>query len=109
MVQVDAYNGGSAGSTVTLSCAGQPTRSFSVAAGQRQVLSTAWTGTCTSVTVTSSNGWDTNTNYTGTVNVIRAPGLFRALARPEGSLIGTLGSAINDPTFYNLSDRKSVV
>jgi hypothetical protein len=50
-----------------------------------------------------SNGFVTNTNYTGTVNVIRAPGLFRALAPPEGSLVGTLGSAQNEPTWTNLS------
>ncbi|MFN8062277.1 MAG: hypothetical protein U0Q12_24205 [Vicinamibacterales bacterium] len=42
-----------------------------------------------------SNGWDTNSNYTGTVNVATAPGSTRALARTEGSLVGTLGSAQN--------------
>ena len=50
-----------------------------------------------------SNGWDTNTNYTGTVSVARAPGAFRSLARSEGSLVGTIGSAANDPTWTNLS------
>ena len=35
-----------------------------------------------------SNGWDTNTNYTGTVRVIRtAPSTYRNLARNEGSLV----------------------
>ena len=50
-----------------------------------------------------SNGWDTTTNYNGTVSVITAPGAFRALARTEGSLVGTLGSATNEPTWTNLS------
>ena len=35
-----------------------------------------------------SNGWDTNTNYTGTVQVIKtAPSTYRNLARNEGSLV----------------------
>jgi hypothetical protein len=50
-----------------------------------------------------SNGWATSSNYNGTVNAMRAPGAFRALARAEGSLVGTLGSAQNNPTWTNLS------
>jgi hypothetical protein len=50
-----------------------------------------------------SNGWDTNTNYTGVVRGITAPGNYRTLARNEGSLVGTLGSALNEPTWTNLS------
>lgn len=50
-----------------------------------------------------SNGWSTSTNYTGTVNVLRAPSTYRALARNEGSLIGTIGSAENEPKWTNLS------
>jgi len=60
VVQIDAYNGGSGASTVTLSCAGQPTVSVSVAARQRVTIATGWSGTCSTVTVGSSNGWDTN-------------------------------------------------
>ena len=50
-----------------------------------------------------SNGWNTNTNYNGTVNAIRSPGVYRALAKTEGSLTGTLGSGNNEPTWTNLS------
>ncbi len=50
-----------------------------------------------------SNGWDTSNSYNGTVNVIRAPGVFRALARTEGSLVATIPSAQNEPTWTNLS------
>jgi hypothetical protein len=50
-----------------------------------------------------SNGWATSSNYNGTINVIRAPGASRALARTEGSLVGTLGSAQNNPAWTNLS------
>jgi hypothetical protein len=51
-----------------------------------------------------SNGWATSTNYTGTVRAITAPATFRPLAPSEGSLVGTLGSALNDPTWTNLSE-----
>jgi Tfp pilus assembly protein PilX len=49
-----------------------------------------------------SNGWNTNTNYTGTVDVLTAPGSFRALATTEGSLVGTLGTGAN-PGWQNIS------
>lgn len=42
-----------------------------------------------------SNGWGTGTNYTGVVDLLTAPGTFRAMATTEGSLQGTLGSAAN--------------
>jgi hypothetical protein len=51
-----------------------------------------------------SNGWDTNTNYTGTVRAITSPGSYRTLARNEGSVTGTLGSSQNEPTWSNLSE-----
>jgi hypothetical protein len=50
-----------------------------------------------------SNGWNTNSNYNGNVSVIRANGVFRNLAKNEGSLLNTLGSAVNEPTWTNLS------
>lgn len=50
-----------------------------------------------------SNGWDTNNNYMGNVRVITVPGSYRNLARSEGSLVGTIGSAWNEPTWTNLS------
>jgi hypothetical protein len=50
-----------------------------------------------------SNGYLTSTNYLGPVNVLRSAGVFRALARTEGSLVGTVGSAQNEPTWTTLS------
>jgi hypothetical protein len=50
-----------------------------------------------------SNGWDTSSNYTGAVSIVTTPGAFRNLARNEGSLVGTLLSAPNEPTWTNLS------
>jgi hypothetical protein len=50
-----------------------------------------------------SNGWDTTNNYTGVVRAIRAPNVFRNLLRTEGSLVGTVGSAVNEPLWTNIS------
>ena len=52
-----------------------------------------------------SNGWATAAGYTGTVNVTTSPGtaLVRALAMNEGSVVGNLGSALNEPTWTNNS------
>jgi hypothetical protein len=50
-----------------------------------------------------SNGWAVGVNYTGTVNMIRAPATFRPLATNEASLVGTLGSPQNEPTWTNIS------
>ncbi len=61
LIQIDAYNGSNqAASTVTLSCAGQPTVSINVPALRFVTIATGWTGTCSTVTVGSSNGWETN-------------------------------------------------
>jgi hypothetical protein len=57
---VRVYNGGGASTTVSLSCAGRPTKTQVVAAGQAATVTTGWTGTCTTITVSSTNGWDTN-------------------------------------------------
>jgi hypothetical protein len=60
LVQLYAYNGGSSASTVMLACAGQPTSTTTVQPGQLVTISTRWTGRCSRVDVSSSNGWDTN-------------------------------------------------
>lgn len=39
----------------------------------------------------------------GNVDVTTAPGVYRALAATEGSLVGTLGSAQNEPTWFGVS------
>ena len=45
---------------ITLSCAGNPTVSAQVAPGATATLTTYWQTPCTTVTVTSSNSWNTN-------------------------------------------------
>ena len=59
-MKLDAYNGGTGASTVTLSCAGQTPVSVSVGSRQQTTITTGWTAPCTTVTVGSSNGWSTN-------------------------------------------------
>ena len=60
LVSLVAYNGGNGSATVTLSCPDQPTRQSTVGADQLATIATGWTGTCTTVTLATSNGWDTN-------------------------------------------------
>jgi hypothetical protein len=59
LVSVQAYNGGAA-TTVTLRCTGQTDRAQAMSPGQLMTITTGWAGTCTSVTILSTNGWDTN-------------------------------------------------
>jgi hypothetical protein len=59
LLTVQAYNGGSA-SSLTFSCPGQASKVQAIGAGQLLTVSTGWTGTCTTVTIASTNGWDTN-------------------------------------------------
>ena len=47
-------------STITLSCTGQPNRQMTLAVGQLSTIITGWGGTCPNVTISSTNGWDTN-------------------------------------------------
>jgi hypothetical protein len=60
LVQLDADNGANTSGTVTLACDGQPSKSVDIDAHQLVTIQTGWSGPCTTVTVTSSNGWDTN-------------------------------------------------
>jgi plastocyanin len=90
LVQIDAYNGGTVASTVTLACAGQPTVSSTVGVNRIVTISTGWTAACSSVQVSSSNGWNTNLDNF----VIAPPG-------PGGVATATPTSA---PGSFALSD-----
>jgi hypothetical protein len=60
LVKLDAYNGGHSESTITLSCAGQPTRTATLGARQMATIMVDWLAMCTTVTIGTSNGWHTN-------------------------------------------------
>lgn len=59
---ITAFSSLSSGqATVTISCPGQPTvTQVLTVAGQLVPIATNWTGACTSVTLSSTNGWATN-------------------------------------------------
>jgi hypothetical protein len=58
--QLDAYNGGPTTTTVTLTCAGEPTVEQTLAPGQLVTIQTHWNGSCSTLTIGSTNGWKTN-------------------------------------------------
>ena len=61
LISLKAYNGGSVASTISISCPGLPTKQVSMTAGLVTTISTGWPTACAgSVTISSSNGWDTN-------------------------------------------------
>ena len=60
LLQVDVANGGTVASTITLSCTGNPTVSQAVAVNTLATIITNWTQPCSTVTVGSTNGWDSN-------------------------------------------------
>src|SRR5215472_10388981 len=59
-IQIDAFNGGSASTTVTLSCDGAQANQVTLSPRQLQTIPMGWIGTCTHVTIVSTNGWATN-------------------------------------------------
>jgi hypothetical protein len=75
--------------------------------GKTLILSDKVTAVGQVIRTNLSNGWDTNTNYQGTVSLAKTtgayPGAYRTLARTEGSQVGNLGSGDNEPTWTNLS------
>ncbi len=60
ITSVDAYNGGTGSSTISLSCAGNSTISQNVLNGTKTTISTGWTASCSTLTIGSTNGWWTN-------------------------------------------------
>ena len=60
LVKIDAFNGGTVTSTVTLSCTGNPNRVVSVSVDTILTIDTGWMTACDQVTISSTNGWGTN-------------------------------------------------
>jgi Tfp pilus assembly protein PilX len=76
-----------------------------LAAGGTLTLADRVTAVRNVVRTNLSNGFPTTTgSYGGTVNITTSPGTssYRALAYTEGSLVGTVGSAVN-PMWTNIS------
>jgi hypothetical protein len=60
LLSLDADNGGTTSSAITLRCGGQPDRRVRLSPGQTMAIQTGWTGACQRVTIDSSNGWYVN-------------------------------------------------
>jgi len=61
LVAAQAYNGGTANSRVDITCAGNPNVSATVVLRAAPItISTGWVSNCASVTIASTNGWNTN-------------------------------------------------
>src|SRR5690606_31250130 len=50
-----------------------------------------------------SNNLSTSSSHSGDVRILKSSGSYRDLDRDEGSLVGGLGTAENEPTWTNLS------
>jgi hypothetical protein len=76
-----------------------------LAGGSTLTLSDKVTAVGEVIRTNLSNGWPTAAGYTGVVNVTTNPttASVRALGTGEGSLVGTIGSPVNEPTWTNLS------
>lgn len=59
LVSLQAYNGGGQ-TTVTLTCPGQPSKQTSIPTDTINTIATGWNQTCTTVSISSTNGWFTN-------------------------------------------------
>lgn len=59
LIKLDAYNGGIQ-TTLKMQCTGNPDKSVTISSNQLTTITTDWSNTCTTVTFSSTNGWDTN-------------------------------------------------
>jgi len=59
-LELDVLNGTQTDSTFSLSCGSNPARTWTIGWGDIIHLTTGWTARCTTMTISSSNGWDTN-------------------------------------------------
>jgi hypothetical protein len=50
-----------------------------------------------------ANGFATASDYKGKVNILKSTNVYRDLDRKEGSLVGDLGTSLNEPTWTTLS------
>ena len=60
LVSLTAFNGGMATSTVTLGCSGNPLKTATIEPNEIITIITGWTANCSTVTISSANGWETN-------------------------------------------------
>jgi hypothetical protein len=74
-----------------------------LAAGTTLTISDKVTAVGEVIRTNNPNGQPTAGNWPGNVRLLTAPGAYRNLATNEGSLVTTLGSALNEPKWTNIS------
>jgi phosphodiesterase/alkaline phosphatase D-like protein len=98
VLRIDAYNAGDASTTVTVSCPTQATVQAAVPAGQVRTIATGWTQTCSSATLSSTNGWQTNfDNLEFDMPPDSAPPVVSGVTTETGSVTTTIGWTTNEP------------
>lgn len=98
ILRFDAYNGGDASATVTITCPSQAPVQSVVAAGQVRTIATGWTQTCPSATLSSSNGWSTNfDNIELDAPADGAPPIISGVSATPASTTATVQWVTNEP------------
>jgi phosphodiesterase/alkaline phosphatase D-like protein len=98
MLRIDAYNDGDTSATVSVSCPTQATVQAAVPAGQVRTIATGWTQTCSSATLSSTNGWQTNfDNLEFDTPPDSAPPVISGVGTEIGSVTTTIGWTTNEP------------
>lgn len=108
LLSIDATNGGP-DSTVTISCSGSITKTQVVPSQATVKISTGWTNTCSSVTLGSSNGWDTNfDNIVFSNGSTTTPPSTPPPSTPPPPTSGKLGDVNNDNS-VNIVDISKII
>ena len=100
LVQLDAFNGGSGTSTITLDCPGQTPIVQAVSANQLVTINPGWLTTCTPVTIGSSNGWWTNFD-----NLVIDTGVGPVLSAIQATGVTRTGATISWTTNVGASSQ----
>ena len=87
LASLQAYNGGSGSATVTISCTGQTTVTATVAAGTVATINTGWTTPCATVTLATSNGWNTNFDNLSVFTISSTAPDFTLAATPSSQTV----------------------
>ena len=60
LLSIDAYNGDTGPTTLTITCPGQSSTQVTLVGGQLSTIATNWNDACSPVTIANTNGWNTN-------------------------------------------------
>ncbi|MEX1254773.1 MAG: DUF4082 domain-containing protein [Dehalococcoidia bacterium] len=103
VISIEAYNGGTSASTITISCAGNPGVATMLDPDELETIFTDWTVVCDAVTIESTNGWDTNFDniaydYAGAGSDVTAPVISAVAAANVGATKTTINWTTDEPS-----------